>query len=82
MEKLQRFSAAVLLTFALAWTALAGDIGTPGATAPAPQQSSVTGDIGTPGVTTTGQIPTPGVVALDPVTEAALNLFQSLLLLF
>jgi len=35
-----------------------------------------------PGATATGEIPTPGVDALDPVTEAALSFLQSVLALF
>jgi hypothetical protein len=44
--------------------------------------SAFAGDIGMPGATATGDIQAPGVVALDPVTEAALSLLQSLLSLF
>lgn len=83
MKKLQRFCAAVVLMLTLAFSALAGDILLPGATAPQPQQqSSVTGEISFPGATATGDISFPGVTALDPVTEAALSLFQGLLSLF
>ena len=83
MKKIRQFCACLVLTVALALSAFAGDIPFPGATAPLPQQqSSVTGDIGTPGATATGDISCPGVVALDPVTEAALSLLQSLLSLF
>lgn len=44
--------------------------------------STIAGEISTPGVSATGEISTPGVTAFDPVTEAALNLIQSLLSLF
>ena len=83
MKKLQRFCAAVVLTLTFAFSALAGDILLPGAQTLQPQQqSSVTGDMSAPGATATGDMPTPGVDALDPVTEAALSLFQGLLSLF
>jgi len=82
MKKLQQFCAAVVLTLALALSAAAGDISMPGATTPPPGQSSVTGEISFPGATATGEISIPGAVALDPVTEAALSLLQSLMSLF
>lgn len=83
MKKLQRFCAAVVLTLAVALSSAAGDISMPGITnSPSSQQSSVTGEISTPGATTTGDMPCPGVVALDPVTEAALSLVQGLMSLF
>ena len=73
----------MVLTLALALSVFAGQIPTPGATDPTPQQeSSVTDDMSGPSVSATGQIPTPGVAALDPVTEAALSLLQGLLSLF
>jgi hypothetical protein len=85
MKKLSQFCAVVALTLALALTTFAGDIGFPGTTnppPPPPQEISVTGEIGFPGATATGEILTPGVAALDPVTEAALSLLQSILSLF
>ena len=83
MKKLQQVFAAAVLTLAFTFSTFAGEILMPGATTPPPrQQSSITDDIGFPGETATGEIPTPGVDALDPETEAALNFFQSLLLLF
>ena len=82
MRKLQRFSAAVLLILVLSLPSNAGDIGTPGLTAPASQQSSVTGDISFPGATSTGDMSTPGAAAVDPVTEAVLGLVQGLMSLF
>jgi hypothetical protein len=84
MKTFQRFCAAVVLTLALALSAFAGDIGTPGAMAtPLPlRESSTTGEILLPGATATGEISTPGASALDPATETALSLLQSLLSLF
>jgi ABC-type phosphate transport system substrate-binding protein len=83
MKKIQRFCAAAVLMLVLGLSAAAGEISMPGATSPPPpQKSSATGDISIPGETATGEMSGPGVVALDPVTEAALNLFQSLLSLF
>jgi hypothetical protein len=83
MKNFRQFFAVTALTLALSFSAFAGDIGFPGATSPVPQQqSSVTGEISFPGVTATGDMSTPGIVALDPVTEAALSLIQGLLSLF
>ncbi|HYG80301.1 MAG TPA: hypothetical protein VD861_07940 [Pyrinomonadaceae bacterium] len=83
MKNLQRFCITAVLTMVFALSAFAGEIGMPGATAPQPQQqSSVTGEISMPGATATGDMSTPGMTALDPVTEAALSLIQSLLSLF
>lgn len=84
MKKLQHFCATVILTLALALSAFAGDMGLPGGTnpPPPPQQSSVTGDISFPCASATGDMPAPGVAALDPVTEAVLSLLQSILTLF
>jgi hypothetical protein len=83
MKNLRRFSATVVLTLTLTISVFAGEISAPGVANPLPQQQScVTGDIGCPGATATGDMPLPGVVALDPVTEAALGLLKSLLSLF
>ena len=83
MKRFQRSCAAVVLTLTLTLSAFAGDMPCPGVTnQPSTQQSSVAGDIGAPGATATGEIPGPGMAALDPVTEAALSLLQSLLSLF
>jgi hypothetical protein len=83
MKNLQRFFTIAVLTFALALTAFAGEIGFPGATnSPPPQQSCVTGDISCPDASATGEISAPGMVALDPMTEAALGLLKSILSLF
>jgi hypothetical protein len=83
MKKLQQFCPVVVLTLVLTFSAFGGDISIPGATSPTPPPpSSVAGDMGTPGATATGEIQFPGVVKLDPVTEAALSLLQSILFLF
>jgi hypothetical protein len=85
MRPFRKLCATFVLTLVLALSALAGDISFPGATTPPPpppQESSVTGEIGFPGVTATGDMVSPDAVALDPVTEAALSLLQSILSLF
>ena len=83
MKNLQRFCATVVLTLAFALTAFAGDISFPGATnPPPPSQSSATGDISFPGATATGEMSASDVTVLDPVTEAALSLLQSILSIF
>lgn len=83
MKTLQRFCATVVLTLALALSALAGDMSAPGViNPPPPPPASSTVDIDFPGATVTGDMSAPGVSALDPVTEAALSLLQSILSIF
>ena len=83
MRKIQQFCAVISLALVLALSAFAGEIGMPGLTnAPPQEQSSKTSDTGMPGATATGDILTPGVTELDPVTAAALSLLQSLLSFF
>ena len=82
MKTLQRFCAAAVLTITLTLSIFAGQIPTPGATEPIPQQSSVTSDMRGPDAAATGDIQAPGVAAFNPVTEAALSLLQGLLSLF
>lgn len=79
MKNLRRFCATVVLTFVLALSAFAGDISCPGII-PLPPRSMVAGDMETSGATAPGKTSAPGV--LDPVTEAALSLLQSILSLF
>lgn len=79
MKKLHRLCMAVLLTLVLTTCSFAGDIGIPGAPPSQPPSSSTTpGDILTPPGDTQG----PSGLASDAVTEAALNLLQSVLLVF
>jgi hypothetical protein len=83
MKNFRQFCAAVVLALVFTIFASAGEIPGPGVpNSPPPQQSSITGDIGFPGVTATGDISYPGVAMLDPVTEAALSLLQSIFSIF
>jgi hypothetical protein len=83
MKTFRQFLAAAVLTLMFSFSCIAGDIQFPGVTnSPPPRQSSITGDISFPGTTSTGDIQAPDAVALDPVTEAALSLLQSLMSLF
>jgi hypothetical protein len=84
MENFRQFCAAVVLILALVLSAFAGDIGTAGATAkPLPVQGfSTTGDILLQGTTAKDEMLTQGAYALDPATEAALSLLQSMMSLF
>jgi hypothetical protein len=85
MKNLQQFCGAAVLTLTLTLSVLGGEIGTPGITAPPPpssQQSSVTGEIPGPGATAMGDMSTPGVIALDLVTETTLDLLQSVMFFF
>ena len=70
MKKIQQFCAAVILTLVLAFHALAGQMETLIAISPPPT------------VTTEGQITTMSGEAVDPVTEMAISLLQSVLPLF
>ena len=82
MKHLRRLCAVVILAMALSFSAFAGDILTPGATQTQPTCSTMTTSVTTePSNSEPGDILTPGAV-LDPVTEAALSLLESLLSLF
>lgn len=86
MKKLQRFCVAVVFASALSLSAFAGEISTPGDVQPPPPPPSTniatTGEMGCPGITSTGDIQTPGVAAVDPLTEATLGLLQDMLSVF
>lgn len=78
MKRIQRLIATFVLTLALAFSAVAGDMPTPGIVEPPPPPSTaVRGDMPCPGVEATSS--TSGI---DPVTEFTLSLLQSLLSLF
>ena len=84
MKTLRRLCAVAVLTVALSFSASAGEISTPGITQTS--QSKTTTTTTTSSATETcnlepGEISTPGVV-LDPLTEAALSLLQSLFSIF
>lgn len=80
MKRIQRLIVTFILTLALAFSAVAGDMPGPGNT-PTPPASTATE--GMPdGVSATGDMPGPGAVTLDPLTEFTLNLLQSVLSLF
>lgn len=86
MKNLRRLCAVVVLAMALSFSAFAGDILTPGSKDTQPKRSTATTSVATETYYETsdsepGDILTPGAV-LDPVTEAALSLIQSLLSLF
>ncbi len=88
MKNFKRLIAVTLLTFVISITTFGGEIPTAGVIPTCPPNTTCTnssGEIPTAGVT--GEIPAPGatqavVPTLDPVTEAALSLLQSLLALF
>ncbi len=82
MKKFHQFCAVVFLAAALSLSTFAGDIQAPGMTSPPPPQPSVVSETETPGAPDAGEIGCPGVTTLDPVTEAALSLLQSILSLF
>jgi hypothetical protein len=83
MKKLKHLCAATVLALTLTLSAFAGEMSSPGIkSSSSPQESSAAGDIGMPGATAAGEILTPGLSGLDPVTEAALGLLDSLLSLF
>ncbi len=82
MTNLRRLCAVVVLTVALGFSAFAGEILTPGI-AKTPQSTTTTTITSATTETSNlepGEILTPG--ALDPVTEAALSLLQSLFSIF
>ncbi|HEX8494153.1 MAG TPA: hypothetical protein VF658_15000 [Pyrinomonadaceae bacterium] len=71
MKKVRQFCAAVVLTLSFAISAYAGQM-TTWATEPPPP----------PSTTTEGQMDTGSSDAVDPVTQVALNLLQSVMSLF
>lgn len=85
MKTLRKILAATVLTCVLSIAAMAGDMGTGFTETPPP--ASVTGDMGTgrsatAETTVTGDMGTGASVTVDPITEIALSLLQSLLALF
>ncbi len=82
MKHLRRLCAVAVLAMALSFSAFAGDILTPGANDTQPKRSTTTASAPTETTNSDpGDILTPGAV-IDPVTEAALSLLESLLSLF
>ena len=77
MRKFRQPFAAAVLTLLLTFSTFAGDIQIPGIQTEPP---AVTGQMDTP--STTGDMTAPGAVSLDPLTEAALSLLQSVLSIF
>jgi hypothetical protein len=82
MKKVQQFCAVVFLAVALSLSTFAGDIQAPGGISLPPPQPSIISEIETPDEPVAGEIECPGIATLDPVTEAALSLLQSILSLF
>jgi hypothetical protein len=85
MKTLRKILAATVLTCVFSLAAMAGEIGTGVAQAPPPP--SVTGEISTGSSATaetnlTGDMGTGASATVDPVTEIALSLLESLLALF
>ena len=80
MRYLRELCAAVVLTIALAFTALAGDIDLPGTAMPATASSTVAA----PDTTSPGESMKPGSEAplAGTLTEAALGLWQTIRSLF
>jgi hypothetical protein len=82
MKAIRQLFVASVFTLALTLPAFAGEIQTP-KTQPTPTPAITQGEIQTP---LTGQLETTGSVseatAIDSATEIALNLIQSVLLLF
>lgn len=86
MKKLQQFCAAVVLTIAFTFSALAGDMSTPGVVQPPPpppsNQTTTTNEMSCPDATSTGVIQTSDASTSDPVTDATLSLLQGVLSVF
>ena len=73
MKNLRQFCSAVALTLLLTFSAFGGDIQAPGVTTqppPPPQTAS------------TVEMDDPQAVALDPLTEIALKMLESMLFIF
>lgn len=80
MKHLRHFCLASTLTFALAFSAFAGDINCGVAPPPPTPPAALTSQIDT-GVTTTSEESTE-TSFVDPLTEFTLNILQNLLALF
>jgi hypothetical protein len=83
MQRMRRVFAALVLTLALSLATTAGDIPGPGSNATCPSNqtcSQTTVDTPDPGISEIGK--DSEATGLDPITEAILNLLQSLLSLF
>jgi hypothetical protein len=82
MKTLRRLCAVAVLTVALSFSASAGEISTPGITQTSQSKTTTTTSAATETCNLEpGEISTPGAV-LDPLTEAALSLLQSLFSIF
>lgn len=80
MTRLRHFCVASVLTFALAFSALGGDINCGVVVLPPDPPASVTGEVD-PGDTGTDETSTE-TTYVDPVTALTLNILQSFLSLF
>lgn len=80
MKHLRRICASAVLTLAFACSALAGDMECGDVPPPPPQQMTSTTSQTDTGITATNNMSS--TTAVDPVTEAALNILQSVLSLF
>lgn len=80
MKKLEQLCIAGVFTFVLTTTTFAGHIGTPGITPPPPPLPSASSAI-RQGDIATGGIHDPQVIS-NSVAEMALNLLQTMLLVF
>jgi hypothetical protein len=85
MKTLRHFCATLTLVLALTFSAFGGEIGFPGTTTnppPPEQESSMTEETVLTGATSTGETSDSDLIILDPVTDAALSMLQSLLFFF
>ncbi len=78
MKAVRQLSGAVVLTLALSFTALAGNMDTPGVTQPPPPSDPLTGEVSVIGVTSSGTYSSEESGAVDSATEIALYLFGSI----
>ena len=76
MRELKQLCTATMLLLALAFTAFAGDIHTPGIISPPPDQPSITGDMHT-GLTAS-ETSNSETTAIDSVMGLALYLFNGI----
>jgi hypothetical protein len=87
MKKLQRFCAVIALTLAFSLSTFAGEMSTPGDVPPPPppppqNQVATTSNTDSSATTAPGEISTPSATVVDPVTEIASTLVESVLSIF
>ena len=81
MKHMRHFCVASILTFAITFSAFAGDIHCGVISEPPPQESMSADELAT-GITTPNETSSLEVISVDPMADFTLNILQSVLALF